>query len=101
MVTRPLERVFVYFVGPLLRSRAGYSATLIFMDGFPKFVALFPVRHITSKVVVKILWKRYLPSVGIPQIMVTDNAAVFRSKVMYNLCFSWGIRHVTTSPYYP
>jgi hypothetical protein len=26
---------------------------------------------------------------------------VFKSRNFYNLCFSWGIRHITTSPYYP
>jgi hypothetical protein len=32
---------------------------------------------------------------------VSDNAAVFKSKIFYDLCFPWGIRHITTSPYYP
>jgi hypothetical protein len=26
---------------------------------------------------------------------------VFKSRLFYNTCFSWGIKHVTTSPYYP
>ena len=32
---------------------------------------------------------------------MSDNAAVFKSRTIYNLCFSWGIRHITTSAYYP
>jgi hypothetical protein len=32
---------------------------------------------------------------------VSDNATVFKSRTFYDLCFSWGIKHVTTSPYYP
>jgi hypothetical protein len=32
---------------------------------------------------------------------VSNNATVFISKTFYDLCSSWGIRHITTTPYYP
>jgi hypothetical protein len=99
VVTRPLEKVFVDFVGPMVRTRAGNQTIFVILDGFSKFVAMYPVRRITSKVVVDILLKRYFPTFGLPKILVSDNAAVFRSRLFYNTCFSWGVRHVTTSPY--
>jgi hypothetical protein len=33
--------------------------------------------------------------------MVSDNAAVSKSRTFYNSCFSWGIRHIITSTFYP
>jgi len=32
---------------------------------------------------------------------MTDNARVFRCKQIRDLCFRWGITHITTTPYYP
>jgi hypothetical protein len=100
VVTRPLE-VFVDFVGPMLGTRAGNQAIFVILEGFSKYVAMYPVKRITSKVVVDIWLKHYFPASGMPKILVSDNAAVFTSRLFYNTCFSWGVRHVTTSPYYP
>jgi hypothetical protein len=58
--------VFVDFVGPMVRSRAGNQAIFVILDGFSKFVAMYPVRRITTKVVVDILLKRYIPTFGLP-----------------------------------
>ena len=96
-----MERIFIDFVGPLVRSRQGNLAILVVLDGFSKFVAMYPVRKITSNVVVACLVGKYFPCFGIPNCIVSDNAAVFRSRLFYNTCFSCGIKHVTISPYYP
>jgi hypothetical protein len=62
---------------------------------------MYPVRKISSEVVENCLVEKFFPTFGVPQSIVSDNAAVFKSRRFYNLYFSWGIRHVTTSPYYP
>jgi hypothetical protein len=76
-------------------------AILVVLDGFSKFVAMYPVRKITAAAVVSRLVERYFPCFGVPGCIVSDNAAVFKSRCFYNTCFSWGIKLVTTSPYYP
>jgi transposase InsO family protein len=101
VVARPMERVFIDFVGPIIRSRKGNVAILVVLDGFSKFVAMYPVRRISADVVRNCLMEKYFPAYGVPQCIVSDNAAVFKSKTFYDLCFAWGIRHVTTAPYYP
>jgi hypothetical protein len=55
VVTKPMERVFVDFVGPIVRSRKGNVAILVVLDGFSKIVAMYPVRRIYSESVVKVL----------------------------------------------
>jgi hypothetical protein len=88
VVSKPKERVFIDFVGPIVRSRRGNVAILVVLDGFSKFVAMYPVRRITSDAVVKALTEKYFPCFGVPQTIVSDNAAVFKSRQFYNICFS-------------
>jgi transposase InsO family protein len=38
---------------------------------------------------------------GVPEILVSDNATQFTSRQFRNMCFARGIRHITTTPYYP
>jgi hypothetical protein len=95
-----MERIFIDFVGPIVRSRQGSLALLVVLDGFSKFVAMYPARKITFDAVVKCLVGKYFPCFGIPNRIISDNAAVFKSRLFY-ICFSWGIKHITTSPYYP
>jgi len=99
--TRPMEKLFLDFVGPLTRTRRGNAAILMTLDGFSKFVNFYPVRSITSQVVVDCLERNYFPAYGTPNTLVTDNATVFRSKEVKDLCFRWGVSHITTTPYYP
>jgi hypothetical protein len=37
IATRPLERVFIDFFGPIVRSRSGNIAILVVLDGFYNF----------------------------------------------------------------
>lgn len=98
---RPLQRLFLDFMGPIVRSKSGNTVILSVCDGFSKFIWLFPMRKISAKGVVEKLQIHLFGCFGIPETMVTDNASVFRSKVFRDMCFRWGIRAITTSPYYP
>jgi hypothetical protein len=69
--------------------------------GFSKYVVLHPVRALTAKVVVDFFCKNYFSSYGVPRSIVSDNARAFFSTQFKNMCFGWGIRHITTSPFYP
>jgi hypothetical protein len=43
----------------------------------------------------------FFPTYGTLVSIVTDNASVFCSKQVKDLCFRWGVIHITTTPYYP
>jgi hypothetical protein len=77
--SRPVEKLFVEFVGPLLRTRKGNLAILVVVDSFSKFVWFFPVKRIASSVAIECLENTYFPSFGSPTTLVTDNAKVFHS----------------------
>jgi hypothetical protein len=99
--SRPMERLFVNFVGPLTRSMRGNVAILVVVDAFSKFVSFFPVRRMTSQAVVDCLEKWYFPAYGTPTSVVTDNTRVFCCKYFREVRFRWGITHITTTPNYP
>jgi hypothetical protein len=52
-------------------------------------------------VVSNYLEREFFPAFGTPRCIVTDNARAFCCKTFKDVCFRWGIRHITTTPYYP
>jgi hypothetical protein len=96
-----MERLFIDFVGPLTRTKRGNNAFLVISDAFSKFVSFFPVRKISAQVVCDCLEKAFFPAYGTPTSIVTDNARVFCCRMFKDLCFKWGVTHLTTTPYYP
>jgi hypothetical protein len=59
--SQPMQKLFVDFVGPPVRSRRGNIAILVVVDAFSKFVSFYPVRRITSRVVLDCLEKGFFP----------------------------------------
>jgi len=100
-VALPMVRLFIDFVGPLVRIKRGNIAILVVVDSFSKFVSFRPVRKMTSSAVSDYLEREYFPAYGTQKSIVTDNAKVFRCKQFRDLFFRWGIEHLTTTPYYP
>jgi len=98
--TQPMEKLFVDFVGPLTRTKRGSSAIREVLDAFSKFAFFYPVRRISSQVVVDCFERNYFPTYGNPRAKVTDSARVFRCKQVKDLCFRWGVYHIATTPYY-
>ena len=80
----PLERIFIDFMGPLVRTKKGKQAILVAMEIFSKFVAFYPVRSITSAVVCDVLEHKYFMNYGVPKSLVSNNAKVFKSKLFYD-----------------
>jgi hypothetical protein len=99
--SQPLERLFVDIVGPLTCTKRGNLAILVEVDVFSKFVFFFLVWKISSQVVSDCLERVFFPAFGTLTSVVTDNARVLCCKQFRDLCFWWGITHITTTPYYP
>jgi hypothetical protein len=99
--SQPMEKLFVDFVGTLVRTKRGNIVILVVVDVFYKFVAFYPVRRITARVVVDRLGRGNFPAYGTPKYGVTDNARMLCCKNFKRLCFRWGVELLTTTPYYP
>lgn len=101
VASRPMEKVFIDYVGPLPRTRDGNTMLLVAIDAFTKFTWLFPLRRATATLTIKVLQNRLFQHFGVPGIVVTDNGSQWRARDFHRMCFGAGIQHVTTSPYYP
>lgn len=97
---QPMDKLFIDYLGPLPRTKGGKRFVLVVIDAFTRFVWLVPSSGITAGITVQHL-RRIFASFGPPKAVVSDNAPAFTSKEFRRFCFELGIRHITTTPYYP
>lgn len=76
----PFERVLVDCVGPLPLTRAGNKFLVTVMCASIRFPEVFPVRKITTPVVVKALTK-FFSLFGLPKVVQMDQGSNFMSHV--------------------
>jgi transposase InsO family protein len=96
-----MQKIFIDFVGKFPRSKGGNTVILVCVDAFTKFVWMTPLRQATTAAAIKALKTTIFSSFSVPEILVSDNAQCFVAREFKQFCFDLGIRHVTTSPYYP
>jgi transposase InsO family protein len=101
MAQRPLQKLFIDFVGKFPRSKTGKSVILVCVDAFSKFVWLAPLRDATTRATIYALRERVFSTFSVPEVIVSHNAQCFTSREFKQLCFEMGVKHVTTSPNYP
>lgn len=80
-VEKPREVVFLDYYGPLPTARLGNRYILAMLDGFTKYIKLYPVRKQTTQATIRILMKEYIPSLGKPDRIVTDHGTQFTSEI--------------------
>ena len=100
VAVKPLEKLFVDFIGPFPRSAQGNTFALVVVDAFSKFVWLSGVPRATAQAVTRVMGKIFA-TFGAPRCVVSDNGSQFTSNWFKRFCFDWGTRHITTTPYYP
>lgn len=96
----PLDKLYIDYVGRFPRSKSGNQYIFVAVCGYTKFTWLFPTRDSTTKITIECL-KRIFSVVGFARCVVSDNASYFVSNGFKRFCFDLGIRHITTSVYYP
>ena len=97
---KPMQRLYVDFIGPFPRSKTGNSYALVCVDGFTRFSWILPTRNATSSCAINAL-KVVFASFGPPKHIVSDNASCFVSGSFNQFCWDFGISRITTSPHYP
>lgn len=91
----------LHWLCTLHRSKAGNTALLVCVDAFSKFVWMVSVRESTTRTKIKALQENIFGSFSVLEVLVSDNAQCFTSREFRQFCFGLGIKHVTTSLYYP
>lgn len=98
---RPFEQLYIDLLGPYPRSKSGNVFILIVLDHFSKFVLLKPLRNATASLIVKFLESEVLHLFGVPNSILSDNGKQFVSRIMNDLCKTYGIRQIFTAIHSP
>lgn len=89
------SRIHLDFMGPIWNKQF-----LIIIDAHSKWLEVFPMTSITSKLTTDVL-RSVFARFGLPKQIVTDNATTFCSQEFQNFLCSFNITHITSPPYQP
>lgn len=93
--SQPWSRLHLDFMGPFLN-----KYYLIIVDSHSKWLEVYPMNLITSKVTIDIL-RTLFARFGLPYQIVTDNGPTFCSREFKEFLDKNCIEHFTTAPYQP
>ena len=100
VVTVPSDRVCVDIVGPLPKSKKGYTHLLTYIDVASQWPEAIPLKSTTFSLVIQHLTDIFTRN-GFPRVLITDNGSQFVSNQMKSFCNKHHIQKVETAPYRP
>ncbi len=92
---KPWRRIHIDYAGPLEG-----KMYLVIIDAYSKWMDVHVVDHATSAVTIKKL-RQTFANQGLPEVLVSDNAACFVSEEFKEFLQENGIRHLTSPVYHP
>ena len=96
----PFSKVLIDCVGPLPKTKSGFSYLLTIMCTSTRFPEAIPLRNIKTKTIVKALTK-FFTFVGLPKTIQSDQGTNFVSKIFQQVAYQLNINHVVSSAYHP
>ena len=93
--SRPWSRIHIDYAGPFMG-----KMFLIVIDAHSKWLDIHCVNNATTEITIAKLRSTFATH-GLPEIIVSDNGAVFTSQEFKIFAQRNGIRHVTSAPYHP
>jgi len=89
-------------IGPIeSKASNGHRFILVVIDYFTKWVEVVTFKSVTKKAVVDFVHSNIICRFGIPNIIITDNAANLNSHLMKEVCEQFKIVHRHSTPYRP
>lgn len=76
---QPGELVTVDFFGSLPQSVGGVAYIFVVMDAYSKYVKLYAIKRETTRIALNKLFDKYIPEVGKPMKILSDNGTQFTS----------------------
>ncbi len=97
----PFRGWALYFIGQVYPSSSkGHRSVLVATDYFTKWAEAVPLKNMTHTHVIDFILKHIVHRFGIPQTLTMDQGASFMSKEVKNFTESYGIKLLSSSPYY-
>ena len=92
--SEPGDLITVDFYGCLPRSVGGVEYIFVVLDAYSKYVKLYAIKKETTRTALRVLFDKYIPEMGKPRRLLTDNGTQFKSPVWGQALRKGGIRPV-------
>ena len=99
-VSRPFQ-VLGVDIRDLPKSSSGNKHVLVFQDYFTKWPMVYAIPDQKTHRIVDILVKEIVPTVGVPESLLSDRGANLLSHLMTDMCKALGITKLNTTAYHP
>ncbi len=99
-IGEPFERVIIDCVGPLSKTKYGYTYLLTIMCAATRYPEAIPLRSLRAKAIVKAL-TFFFSTFGLPKVVQTDQGTNFMSRLFNQILSQLHIQHVVSSAYHP
>ncbi|XP_072393875.1 uncharacterized protein [Diabrotica undecimpunctata] len=96
----PWQIIAVDLIGPLTRSKNGFTWLLVCADWFSKYTLLHPLRKATASNICKFLEEQVFLMFGVPQHLMCDNASNLNCNIMKDLCKRYDVQKIWFSAVY-
>ena len=97
----PYERISMDVCGPLVTTPRNNSYVLVISDHFTKYTRAFAMPDQQATTVARILIYEWFAIYGEPMQIHSDQGTNFESKLMHELCDTYGIEKTRTTPFHP
>ncbi len=97
---RPWEVVSIDLL-QLPPSTQGSKYLLVMVDMFSRYVVLAPIKDKTAQNVAHALITKLICEYSAPRVLLSDNGAEFRNRLLQEICNQFGINHTFTVAYHP
>lgn len=90
----PFQFIALDLIGPMVKSKRGYTWLLVVADWFSKFTLLHPLRKATAKNIATYLEDEVFLMFGVPQFVICDNGTNLNNPVLKDLCKQYGVQKI-------
>lgn len=97
----PNEIICTDLMGPLPTSRGGVNFILVMVDAFSKYICIYSLKRATAKNILTCLFNKYIPKMGKPKAILSDNGTQFTSELWLDGLSRENIQVRHTSVYFP
>eukprot|EP00253_Pinus_taeda_P032724 PITA_32724 len=97
----PFTKWGIDFITCNPHSAGGHAYIILVVDYFTKWAEAMPTFKADGKTTTIFVFNHIIARFGVPQVIITDHGRHFRNVMMTELTGQLGLRHDSSTPYYP
>eukprot|EP00253_Pinus_taeda_P028888 PITA_28888 len=101
IVVGPFSKWGIDFITCNPHSAGGHAYIILAVDYFTKWAEAMPTFEADRKTTTIFMFNHIIARFGVPQAIITDHGRHFRNIMMTELTGQLGLRHDSSTPYYP